>query len=136
MIVKQKKIFDFSSIDKDNKIIFLFSVIASTIILIILLVFVLFKLISYKVLLLFVIGYLVGCAMHYLTVKVINKAEVSQYKNLVTKLFAIRQSVYLVTLLCSYLLTKDVWSFVSCLCGILLIKLSIYILLVRRRSHG
>lgn len=123
-------------LDVIEKRIFLVSIIFTIVIFIPLLVLTLTSIINYKICLAFVIGSLVGNAMYYLTIVAIKKSPVEQYKNVVSKLFALRQFIYICSLVLTYVVTKDIWAFVACLGGILINKLAIFIAMVRRKKRG
>ncbi len=123
-------------LDVIDKRIFLVSSIFTIVIFIPLLVLALTNIISYKICLAFVIGSLVGNAMHYLTIVAIKKSPVEQYKKVVNGLFALRQFIYVCSLVLTYVVTKDIWAFVACLGGILVNKLAIFIAMVRRKKRG
>lgn len=123
-------------LEATDKKIFLISFIFTIVIFIPLLVLTLTSIINYKICLAFAIGSLVGDAMYYLTIVAIKKSPVEQYKKVVSRLFALRQFIYLCSLVLAYIITKDIWAFVACLGGIIVNKAAIYIAMIRRRKRG
>ena len=89
---------------------------------------------SYWLILSNFIGYVIGVIMHYLTVIMINKSQVENYKIVVKNLFVTRQLAYVISLIGVFFFTRDIWPILCCLLGILSIKFAIYLLLLRRKG--
>lgn len=124
----------FSTFSKEDKKIFIIATLFSLFTFLIFLVLSICHVTSYWLLLSNFIGYAVGVIMHYLTVFVINKSQVENYKKVVNYLFATRQLVYVISLIGVFFLTRDIWPILCCLLGILSIKFAIYVMLLRRKG--
>ena len=124
----------FSAFNKEDKIVFIISTLFSVVTLLVLLVLAICHVTSYWLVLSNFIGYAVGVIMHYLTVIMINKSQVENYKIVVKNLFATRQLVYITSLIGVFFFTRDIWPILCCLLGILSIKFAIYLLLLRRKG--
>ena len=124
----------FSTFSKEDKKIFVIATLFLLLSMLTLLVLSICHITSYWLLLSNFIGYLVGVTMHYLTVFVINKSQVENYKRVVKNLFATRQLVYILSLLGVFFFTRDIWPILCCLLGILSIKFAIYLMLLRRKG--
>lgn len=124
----------FSAFNKEDKIVFIISTLFSAVTLLVLLVLSICHITSYWLVLSNFIGYAVGVIMHYLTVIMINKSQVENYKIVVKNLFATRQLVYIASLIGVFFFTRDIWPILCCLLGILSIKFAIYLLLLRRKG--
>lgn len=124
----------FSTFNKEDKLVFIISTLFSVVTLLVLLVLSICHITSYWLILSNFIGYVVGVIMHYLTVIMINKSQVENYKIVVKNLFATRQLVYITSLIGVFFFTRDIWPILCCLLGILSIKFAIYLLLLRRKG--
>ena len=89
----------FSTFSKEDKKIFIIATLFSLFTFLVFLVLSICHITSYWLLLSNFIGYAVGVTMHYLTVFVINKSQVENYKKVVNYLFATRQLVYVASLI-------------------------------------
>ncbi len=125
-----------AQLEQENKNLFVVSLILGAIVDTLLIAISLFGLISYKVAVSFLIGFLTGNAMHYLTIRVINKARVESYRSVVKQLTITKQLIYALTLIAIYLITKQIWSFVACVLGIMIIKIAIVIFVLMEKKHG
>lgn len=124
----------FSTFNKEDKLVFIISTLFSVVTLLVLLVLSICHVISYWLILSNFIGYAVGVIMHYLTVIMINKSQVENYKIVVKNLFVTRQLAYVISLIGVFFFTRDIWPILCCLLGILSIKFAIYLLLLRRKG--
>ena len=124
----------FSTFSKEDKKIFVIATLFLLLSMLTLLVLSICHITSYWLLLSNFIGYLVGVTMHYLTVFVINKSQVENYKRVVKNLFATCQLVYIFSLLGVFFFTRDIWPILCCLLAILSIKFAIYLMLLRRKG--
>ncbi len=124
----------FSTFNKEDKLVFIISTLFSVVTLLVLLVLSICHVTSYWLILSNFIGYVVGVIMHYLTVIMINKSQVENYKIVVKNLFVTRQLAYVISLIGVFFFTRDIWPILCCLLGILSIKFAIYLLLLRRKG--
>ncbi len=124
----------FSTFNKEDKLVFIISTLFSVVTLLVLLVLSICHVTSYWLILSNFIGYVIGVIMHYLTVIMINKSQVENYKIVVKNLFVTRQLAYVISLIGVFFFTRDIWSILCCLLGILSIKFAIYLLLLRRKG--
>lgn len=124
----------FSTFNKEDKLVFIISTLFSVVTLLVLLVLSICHVISYWLILSNFIGYVIGVIMHYLTVIMINKSQVENYKIVVKNLFVTRQLAYVISLIGVFFFTRDIWPILCCLLGILSIKFAIYLLLLRRKG--
>lgn len=124
----------FSTFNKEDKLVFIISTLFSVVTLLVLLVLSICHVTSYWLILSNFIGYAIGVIMHYLTVIMINKSQVENYKIVVKNLFVTRQLVYITSLIGVFFFTRDIWPILCCLLGILSIKFAIYLLLLRRKG--
>ena len=124
----------FSTFNKEDKLVFIIATLFSVVTLLVLLVFSICHVTSYWLILSNFIGYVVGVIMHYLTVIMINKSQVENYKIVVKNLFVTRQLAYVISLIGVFFFTRDIWPILCCLLGILSIKFAIYLLLLRRKG--
>lgn len=124
----------FSTFNKEDKLVFIISTLFSVVTLLVLLVLSICHVTSYWLILSNFIGYVIGVIMHYLTVIMINKSQVENYKIVVKNLFVTRQLAYVISLIGVFFFTSDIWPILCCLLGILSIKFAIYLLLLRRKG--
>lgn len=124
----------FSTFNKEDKLVFIISTLFSVVTLLVLLVLSICHITSYWLILSNFIGYVIGVIMHYLTVIMINKSQVENYKIVVKNLFVTRQLAYVISLIGVFFFTRDIWPILCCLLGILSIKFAIYLLLLRRKG--
>lgn len=124
----------FSTFNKEDKLVFIISTLFSVVTLLVLLVLSICHVTSYWLILSNFIGYIIGVIMHYLTVIMINKSQVENYKIVVKNLFVTRQLAYVISLIGVFFFTRDIWPILCCLLGILSIKFAIYLLLLRRKG--
>ncbi len=124
----------FSTFNKEDKLVFIISTLFSVVTLLVLLVLSICHVTSYWLILSNFIGYVIGVIMHYLTVIMINKSQVENYKIVVKNLFVTRQLAYVISLIGVFFFTRDIWPILCCLLGILSIKFAIYLLLLRRKG--
>lgn len=124
----------FSTFNKEDKLVFIIATLFSVVTLLVLLVLSICHVTSYWLILSNFIGYVVGVIMHYLTVIMINKSQVENYKIVVKNLFVTRQLAYVISLIGVFFFTRDIWPILCCLLGILSIKFAIYLLLLRRKG--
>lgn len=124
----------FSTFNKEDKLVFIISTLFSVVTLLVLLVLSICHVTSYWLILSNFIGYGIGVIMHYLTVIMINKSQVENYKIVVKNLFVTRQLAYVISLIGVFFFTRDIWPILCCLLGILSIKFAIYLLLLRRKG--
>lgn len=124
----------FSTFNKEDKLVFIISILFSVVTLLVLLVLSICHVTSYWLILSNFIGYVIGVIMHYLTVIMINKSQVENYKIVVKNLFVTRQLAYVISLIGVFFFTRDIWPILCCLLGILSIKFAIYLLLLRRKG--
>lgn len=124
----------FSTFNKEDKLVFIISTLFSVVTLLVLLVLSICHVTSYWLILSNFIGYVIGVIMHYLTVIMINKSQVENYKIVVKKLFVTRQLAYVISFIGVFFFTRDIWPILCCLLGILSIKFAIYLLLLRRKG--
>ncbi|MCH5179689.1 MAG: hypothetical protein J1F32_00535 [Erysipelotrichales bacterium] len=103
---------------------------------IILIVIAILDIISYKVVVSFLIGLLTGNALHYLTIRVINKSRVETYRSIVRQLSLLKKVISITTLVAIYLLTRDIWAFIACVVGLTIIKLAILIFALLEKKNG
>ncbi|MCH5171361.1 MAG: hypothetical protein J1F31_00805 [Erysipelotrichales bacterium] len=123
-------------LESEDKKLFTVSFIAGAIISVVLIVIAILNIVSYKVVASFLIGLLTGNAMHYLTIRAINKSRVESYKIVVRQLSLTKQAITILTLVAIYLLTKDIWAFIACVGGLTIIKLSIVIFVLMGKKNG
>lgn len=119
----------------ENKKIFWTSTIIGILVDIVFIVLTILKIISYKVAVGYLIGVLIGNALHHLTIRVIDKTPVDLYKTAVTKLAIFKQFIYILVLVGIYLTSKNVWAFIACVGGLTTIKLAIVIFYLLRKKH-
>ena len=124
----------FSTFNKEDKLVFIISTLFSVVTLLVLLVLSICHVTSYWLILSNFIGYVIGVIKHYLTVIMINKSQVENYKIVVKNLFVTRQLAYVISLIGVFFFTRDIWPILCCLLGILSIKFAIYLLLLRRKG--
>ncbi len=124
----------FSTFNKEDKLVFIISTLFLVVTLLVLLVLSICHVTSYWLILSNFIGYVIGVIMHYLTVIMINKSQVENYKIVVKNLFVTRQLAYVISLIGVFFFTRDIWPILCCLLGILSIKFAIYLLLLRRKG--
>ena len=124
----------FSTFNKEEKLVFIISTLFSVVTLLVLLVLSICHVTSYWLILSNFIGYVIGVIMHYLTVIMINKSQVENYKIVVKNLFVTRQLAYVISFIGVFFFTRDIWPILCCLLGILSIKFAIYLLLLRRKG--
>ena len=124
----------FSTFNKEDKLVFIISTLFSVVTLLVLLVLSICHVTSYWLILSNFIGYVIGVIMYYLTVIMINKSQVENYKIVVKNLFVTRQLAYVISLIGVFFFTRDIWPILCCLLGILSIKFAIYLLLLRRKG--
>lgn len=124
----------FSTFNKEDKLVFIISTLFSVVTLLVLLVLSICHVTSYWLILSNFIGYVIGVIMHYLTVIMINKSQVENYKIVVKNLFVTRQLAYVISFIGVFFFTRDIWPILCCLLGILSIKFAIYLLLLRRKG--
>lgn len=124
------------TLESDDKKIFGLSFIFGAIVTTILIVIAIFGLISYKIAVSFLIGLLTGNALHYLTIRVINKSRVETYRSIVRQLSLLKQVIIVTTLVAIYLLTRDIWAFIACVVGLTIIKLAILIFTLVEKKNG
>ena len=124
------------ALEQGDKKLFKLSTLLGIFFTLILIVLAICKVISYKVVVSFLIGVLTGNALHYLTIQVINKAKVESYKMIVRQLSILKQLIYIATLVAIYFLTRDIWAFIACVAGITIIKLAIVIFVLMEKKHG
>ena len=124
----------FSTFNKEDKLVFIISTLFLVVTLLVLLVLSICHVTSYWLILINFIGYVIGVIMHYLTVIMINKSQVENYKIVVKNLFVTRQLAYVISLIGVFFFTRDIWPILCCLLGILSIKFAIYLLLLRRKG--
>ncbi len=124
----------FSTFNKEDKLVFIIATLFSVVTLLVLLVLSICHVTSYWLILSNFIGYVVGVIMHYLTVIMINKSQVENYKIVVKNLFVTRQLAYVISLIGVFFFTRDIWPILCCLLGILSIKFAIYLLSLRRKG--
>lgn len=124
------------TLESDDKKIFGLSFIFGAIVTTILIVIYIFGLISYKIAVSFLIGLLTGNALHYLTIRVINKSRVETYRSIVRQLSLLKQVIIITTLVAIYLLTRDIWAFIACVVGLTIIKLAILIFTLVEKKNG
>ena len=124
----------FSTFNKEDKLVFIISTLFSVVTLLVLLVLSICHVTSYLLILSNFIGYVIGVIMHYLTVIMINKSQVENYKIVVKNLFVTRQLAYVISFIGVFFFTRDIWPILCCLLGILSIKFAIYLLLLRRKG--
>lgn len=124
----------FSTFNKEDKLVFIIATLFSVVTLLVLLVLSICHVTSYWLILSNFIGYVIGVIMHYLTVIMINKSQVENYKIVVKNLFVTRQLAYVISFIGVFFFTRDIWPILCCLLGILSIKFAIYLLLLRRKG--
>lgn len=124
------------ALESDDKKLFKVSLIIGALIAFILIVIAILGIVSYKVAVSFLIGLLTGNALHYLTIRVVNKANVESYKLVLRQLSLLKKVIYILTLVAIYLITRDIWAFISCVIGITTIKLSIVVFVLTRKKNG
>lgn len=93
------------------------------------------NIVSYKIAVSYLIGVLIGNALHYLTIRVIEKTPVDLYKTVVTKLAIIKQFIYILLLVGIYLTSKNLWAFIASVGGLTTIRLAIVVFYLSRKKH-
>ena len=107
-------------LESEDKKLFKVSLVIGALITAILIVIAIFNIISYKVVISFLIGLLTGNALHYLTIRTINNARVESYRPIVRQLSLLKQGISIIALVAIYLITRDIWAFIACVVGITL----------------
>lgn len=123
-------------LDNENIKIFKITGLIGIVITVILTFLTIFSIISFKVILSYIIGTLIGVAMHSFTVNVINKSRVEEYKMVTKKTYLIRQVVYVAIMVLIAVIDRNVWEVLACVGGILSLKVAIYIFIYIRRKNG
>ena len=122
-------------LESNDKKLFRVSLSIGALITVILITIAIFDVISYKVSVSYLIGLLTGNALHYLTIRTINKSSVESFKMVVRQLSLLKKVIYVATLIAIYLITRDIWSFIACVIGITTIKLSIVIFILLGKKN-
>lgn len=119
--------------DNELKILKL-SIIIGIIISVILAILILSKIINYQILIGYIIGVIVSCLLFIKIIKTVKHTNYLLYKNKIRKNYSINLLIYTLTLLVVYLITKNPFSLISCVGGIITNKLSIYIYYLKGES--
>lgn len=114
-------------IEKEQKRIFKICLLSTTLILILLILFLLFSLISFQIVLGYIIGALFSMIFFYHIIKVVKEHHPIDYVKAIRKMRLMHQLVYLFLFVGIYLLFSDIFAIVSCLFGLLMIRFSILI---------
>lgn len=119
--------YDASLFDEEQKKIFKICLISSGLILILLILFFIFSFISLAVVIGYIIGTFLSMILFYHIIKVIKEHNPLDYQKATKKMRMMHQFIYIFLLIGIYFLFRNIWSVVSCIIGLLMIRFSIFI---------
>lgn len=126
--------YDEKILDNNEVKILKLSALIGIVISIILIVLILSKTINYQILIGYIIGIIVSCLLFIKIVKTVKHTNYLLYKNKIRKNYSINLLIYTLTLIILYLITKNPFSLISCVGGIVTNKLAIYIYYLKGES--